>query len=74
MWWGLLAPAGLPPEITEKLHQDVVNALHDPVVTAALEKMGATPVGSSPKEFDALIRSEAAKWEPVLKEAHIKVE
>jgi tripartite-type tricarboxylate transporter receptor subunit TctC len=45
-----------------------------PVVIAALEKMGATPVGSSPKEFDALIRPEAAKWEPVLKEAHIKVE
>lgn len=74
VWWGLLAPAGLPAEITEKLYRDVTSALHDPVVLAALEKMGATPIGSSPKEFDALIRSEAAKWEPVLKEAHIKVE
>jgi tripartite-type tricarboxylate transporter receptor subunit TctC len=43
-------------------------------VIAALEKMGATPVGSSPREFDALIHSEAAKWKPILKEAHIKVE
>ena len=74
VWWGLLGPAGLSAELTEKLHQDVANALHDPVVIAALEKMGATPVGSSPKEFDALIRSEAAKWEPILKDAHIKVE
>jgi len=74
VWWGLLAPAGLSAEITEKLYRDVASALHDPVVLAALEKMGATPIGSSPKEFDALIRSEAAKWEPVLKEAHIKVE
>ena len=74
VWWGLLGPAGLSAELTEKLHQDVANALHDLVVIAALEKMGATPVGSSPKEFDALIRSEAAKWEPILKEAHIKVE
>ena len=74
VWWGLLAPAGLSAEITEKLYRDVASALRDPVVLAALEKMGATPVDSSPKEFDALIRSEAAKWEPVLKEAHIKVE
>jgi tripartite-type tricarboxylate transporter receptor subunit TctC len=74
VWWGLLAPAGLSAEITDKLYRDVSSALHDPVVLAALEKMGATPVGSSPREFDALIRSEAAKWEPVLKEAHIKVE
>lgn len=74
VWWGFLAPAGLPAAITEKLHHDIVAALHDPVVVAALEKIGATPVGSSPQEFDALIRSEAAKWEPVLKEAQIKVE
>ena len=74
VWWGLLGPAGLSAEITDKLYRDVSSALHDPVVLAALEKMGATPVGSSPREFDALIRSEAAKWEPVLKEAHIKVE
>jgi len=74
VWWGLLAPAGLSAEITEKLYRDVAGALRDPVVLAAMEKMGATPVGSSPREFDALIRSEAAKWEPVLKEAHIKVE
>ena len=40
----------------------------------ALEKMGATPVGNSPKDFDAFMRAEAAKWEPVLKEANIKVQ
>jgi tripartite-type tricarboxylate transporter receptor subunit TctC len=74
VWWGLLGPAGLPAEITEKLHQDVVHALADPTVRAALEKMGASPVGSSPGEFDAFIRAEAAKWEPILKEAHIKAE
>jgi tripartite-type tricarboxylate transporter receptor subunit TctC len=74
VWWGLLAPKGLSAEITDRLYRDVASALHDPVVIAALAKMGATPVGSSPKEFDALIHAEAAKWEPVLKEAHIKVE
>ena len=36
--------------------------------------MGATPVGNSPQQFDAFMRAEAAKWEPVLKEANIKVQ
>jgi hypothetical protein len=41
----------------------------------ALEKMGATPVGSSPRDFrDAFMRTEAAKWEPVLEEADIKMQ
>ena len=74
VWWGLLGPAGLSTELTEKLYRDVASALRDPVVVAALAKMGATAVGSSPKEFDTLIRSDAAKWEPILKEAHIKAE
>jgi hypothetical protein len=36
--------------------------------------MGATPVGNSPADFDAFMRAEASKWEPVLKEANIKVQ
>jgi tripartite-type tricarboxylate transporter receptor subunit TctC len=43
-------------------------------VKAALEKLGASPVGSSPREFDAFIHAEAAKWEPILKDAQIKVD
>lgn len=74
VWWGFLAPAGLSPELIQKLNRDIVGALHDPVVVAALDKIGAIPVGNSPQEFDALIHAEAAKWEPVLKEAQIKVE
>lgn len=74
VWWGFLAPAGLPAELVAKLHQDIVNALRDPVVAAALEKIGANPVGSSPLEFESLMRSEAAKWGPILKQAKIKAE
>ena len=44
------------------------------VVVTALGKMGATPVGNSPKDFDAFMRAEAVKWEPVLKEANIKMQ
>jgi tripartite-type tricarboxylate transporter receptor subunit TctC len=74
VWWGFLGPAGMAPELVAKIHDDLAAALKDPVVLTALDKMGATPVGSSPKEFDAFMRAEAAKWEPVLKEANIKVQ
>src|SRR4051794_651792 len=74
VWWGLLGPAGMSGELTGKIHADLATALKDPVVLSALEKMGASPVGSSPAEFDAFMRAEAVKWEPVLKEANIKVQ
>jgi tripartite-type tricarboxylate transporter receptor subunit TctC len=74
VWWGFLGPAGMAPELVAKLHADLASALRDPVVLTALEKMGATPVGSSPADFDAFMRTEAAKWEPVLKEANIKIQ
>ena len=74
VWWGFLGPAGMAPELVAKINADLAAALKDPVVLTALEKMGATPVGSSPKDFDAFMRAEASKWEPVLKEANIKMQ
>jgi tripartite-type tricarboxylate transporter receptor subunit TctC len=74
VWWGVLGPAGMAPDLVEKIHADLMTALQDPVVLAALEKMGASPIGSSPKDFDAYLHAEAAKWEPVLKQANIKIQ
>jgi len=74
VWWGFLGPAGMAPDLVAKIHADLAAALKDTVVLTALEKMGATPVGSSPKDFDAFMRAEASKWEPVLKEANIKMQ
>lgn len=74
VWWGVLGPAGMAPDIIAKIHADLAAALKDPVVLTALEKMGATPVGSSPADFDAFMRAEAKKWEPVLKEADMKMQ
>jgi tripartite-type tricarboxylate transporter receptor subunit TctC len=73
VWWGVLGPAGMAPDVVAKIHADLATALKDPVVLTALEKMGATPVGSLPGDFDAFMRAEAKKWEPVLKEADIKM-
>jgi len=74
VWWGVLGPAGMAPDVVAKIHADLAAALKDPVVLTALGKMGATPVGSSPADFDAFMRAEAKKWEPVLKEADIKMQ
>ncbi len=74
VWWGFLGPAGMAPDLVAKINADLAAALKDPVVLTALEKMGATPVGNSPRAFDAFMRTEAAKWEPVLKEANIKAQ
>jgi len=74
VWWGLLGPAGMPPGIVAKLEADLKAALGDAGVQGTLEKIGATPVGSGSKEFDAFMRAEAAKWEPVLKAANIRAQ
>jgi tripartite-type tricarboxylate transporter receptor subunit TctC len=74
VWWGVLGPARMPPEIVAKLEADLKAALGDPAVQATLEKTGATPVGSGSREFDAFMRAEAAKWEPVLKAANIRAQ
>lgn len=55
-WYGLLAPAGTPPEIVKKLRDAAVVALKDPKVIKALEQQGATPSGNTPEEFAKEIR------------------
>jgi tripartite-type tricarboxylate transporter receptor subunit TctC len=74
VWWGFLGPARMPPELVTKLETDLKSALQDPDVQTTLEKIGATPLGNSSKEFEAFMRAEAEKWEPVLKAANIRAQ
>lgn len=74
VWWGFLAPARMPPELVAKLNADINQALQDPIVAQTLQKIGASPVGNSPQEFDAFMHAEADKWGPILKEANIKMQ
>jgi tripartite-type tricarboxylate transporter receptor subunit TctC len=73
-WIGLVAPAGTPPAIVEKLHREVVKAYADPVVADRLEKAGIMAVTTTPQEFDQFFRSEAERWTKVYKEGGIKLE
>ncbi len=58
VWYGLLAPAGTPPEIVNKLRDAAVVALKDPNVVRVLEEQGSTPSGNTPAEFAAEIKAQ----------------
>jgi tripartite-type tricarboxylate transporter receptor subunit TctC len=72
-WIGLVAPAGTPSAIVQKIQRDVVKAYADPVVADRLEKAGITAVTTTPAEFDAFFRSEAKRWTKIYKESGIKL-
>jgi tripartite-type tricarboxylate transporter receptor subunit TctC len=72
VWWGFLAPAGLPAAIKARLAKDCAEAVQVAAVRDRLLKIGAEPIGGSAEEFDRLIRSDHEKWGPVIKAAGIK--
>jgi tripartite-type tricarboxylate transporter receptor subunit TctC len=74
VWWGFLAPAGIPAEVRAKLARDCAEAVKVPAVVERLRTLGATPVGSTPEEFADFMRAENEKWGPVIKAAGIKAE
>jgi tripartite-type tricarboxylate transporter receptor subunit TctC len=73
-WYGLLAPGATPREIIAKLNEAVARATHDAAVRKRFLDDGVEPVGSTPEEFAALMRSDTAKWARVVKDANIKAE
>ena len=74
VWWGLLGPAGMPPDLVAKLSHDFVAALNTEPVKERLAKLGASPIGRSPEAFDAKIRADYKKWGPIIEAAGIKAE
>ena len=74
-WFGLLVPAGTPPEIVARLNAEIVRALDAKDMRERLEKMGAEPLSNNtPERFAAFIRSEAAKYARVVKDSGAKVD
>jgi tripartite-type tricarboxylate transporter receptor subunit TctC len=73
-WFGLLGPAGLPPELTARIQRDVAKAVNSPDVRAKLTELGVDLVNSTPEEFSAFLRAEMVRYARVIKEANIKVE
>jgi tripartite-type tricarboxylate transporter receptor subunit TctC len=72
-WFGVMAPAGTPEPIIDKLHKEIVRALALPEVRAKIEGFGGQVVANAPVEFAALIRSETPYWGKVIKDVGLKL-
>ena len=73
-WYGLVARAGTPPEVLEKIRADVVEALASEDVKAKLVSLGLEPGGMSPADFERLIAAESRKWGDIVRRAGIKTQ
>jgi tripartite-type tricarboxylate transporter receptor subunit TctC len=73
-WWGILAPAGTPAPIVDKLHGAIEAVLRSDDTKKNLDQQGATPLHMSSAEFGAYIKAEMTKWGPVVQKAGIKAE
>jgi tripartite-type tricarboxylate transporter receptor subunit TctC len=74
LWFGMLGPAGLPKPIVDKAWRDTAALLKTAEVRERFASLGADPIGSTPDEFTAFIKTEIAKWEKVIRGANIQVD
>jgi tripartite-type tricarboxylate transporter receptor subunit TctC len=73
-WYALFAPARTPTEIVRKIRDDALGVLADPAMKQKLADIGATVATSAPADVTRLIKSEMAKWGPIIQAASIKAE
>jgi len=71
-WNGILAPAGTPKMIIEQLNREIVKIARSPEFAQVLTGEGATAVGNTPAEFDAIIRADIRKWAKIIKDNGIR--
>ena len=71
-WNGLIAPAGTPKDIVNKIAGEMGRAAKDPQFLARLEQYGADPLSNTPEEFAALIAADLAAWSDVIKSTGLK--
>lgn len=74
VWFGIIAPAGTPADVVNRLNKEIVRIVHGKEMSQRLESMGLNPVGSTPAQFQALIDNEKLKWAGVIKKSNIKFE
>ena len=71
-WWGVIAPAGTPPDIISRMNEELVKALKTPDVAEKLSAQGMEIVGSKPEALQAFLQSEIGRWSKVVKDNKIK--
>jgi tripartite-type tricarboxylate transporter receptor subunit TctC len=73
-WNGVLATAGTPRPVIEKLHSLLITAMKDPEVRKRMADFGFEPIGNTPEEFGAFVKEDIARWAKLVKETGAKVE
>jgi tripartite-type tricarboxylate transporter receptor subunit TctC len=74
IWWGLLAPKGLPAPVRGAVHAAVNQALADPALGRIYAAEGARPAPSAPNEFARVLHADLARWREVARAANIRAE
>ncbi len=72
-WFGLVAPAGTPAAIIQRLHTEFTAALNDEAIKTQMRQSGMEPVATTMEGLDAYIKSETQKWAKVIRQANIKL-
>jgi tripartite-type tricarboxylate transporter receptor subunit TctC len=70
-WWGVIAPAAVPPAILKRMNEELRKALANPAVAEKLSAQGMDIVGGGPEEMDRFLRGEMARWAKVVKDNNI---
>jgi tripartite-type tricarboxylate transporter receptor subunit TctC len=73
-WYGLVAPAGTPPEVLDRLHRAAVAALDNAELKKQFDTFNATPVPTTPQQFTDFILAEQAKWKPLVLKAGVRLD
>jgi tripartite-type tricarboxylate transporter receptor subunit TctC len=74
IWLGLMAPAGTPRPVIDRLNAETLKILHSPEVRDGWGKQGAVPMAMTPEQFDKFLREDIAKWAAVVKATGMKVD
>ena len=72
VWFGLLAPKGTPAAVISLLAREIRRVLNEPGLPEKFDVLGFTVVGSTPAEFDALIKKEVQRWPKLIRELGIQ--
>jgi tripartite-type tricarboxylate transporter receptor subunit TctC len=73
-WFGLVAPAGTPKAVIDKVHRDAVTVLGSPEVRKRFEELGMSPVGNTPAEFTKAMKEETARWANVVQARKLQID
>ena len=71
-WYGVLARAGTPAALVERIHSDILAVVKTPEVTQTLTSQGVDIVGMPPKQFSVYLQSEIRKWAAIAKQANMQ--